>query len=87
MHITLEIDREAKALYFRLRQGDIAETIEYSEGQEIFLDLDERGQLLAIEVLDPGSIDIQSIFRELAELYSIDDLSSLVNKSIIELAA
>ena len=87
MHITLEIDREAKALYFRLRQGDIAETIEYSEGQEIFLDLDERGQLLAIEVLDPGSIDIQSIFRELAELYSIDDLSSLINKSIIELAA
>ena len=87
MHITLEIDEEAKALYFRLREGDIAETVEYPGQQEIFLDLDERGQVLAIEVLDPGGIDIQSIFKELAENYGIDDLSSLVNKSLIELAA
>ena len=87
MHITLEIDEEAKALYFRLREGDIAETIEYPEGQEVFLDLDERGQVLAIEILDPGSIDIQSIFRELAERYGIEDFSLLVNKSLLELAA
>lgn len=87
MHITIEIDEEAKALYLRLREGDIAETVEYPEEQEIFLDLDEAGQILAIEVLDPSSIDIQSIFKELSERYGVENLSSLFNKSLIELAA
>jgi len=86
MHITIEIDDNAKALYFRLREGNITETVEYP-GKEVFLDLDERGQVLGIEVLDPGSIDMQSIFKGLADHYGIEDLSSLVNKSIIELAA
>lgn len=87
MHITIEIDEEAKALYFRLREGDVAETIEYPTGQEIFLDLDEQGQVLAIEILDPGGINLQAILSELAERYSIDNLGSIVNKSLIELAA
>ena len=87
MHITLEIDEEAKALYFRLREGDIAETIEYPGQQEIFLDLDEGGQLLAIEMLDPSSINVESIFKELTECYGIGDLSPLIHKSLIEFAA
>jgi len=87
MHITLEIDEEAKALYFRLREGEIAETVEYPEQQEIFLDFDEDGRVLAIEVLDPGGVDIQSIFKELAKRYGIEDLSSLINKPLITLAA
>ena len=86
MHITFEIDGEAKVLYIRLREGDVAETIEYPEEQEVFLDLDEQGQLLGIEVLDPAGIDIESIFRDLAERYGIDDLCSLVYKSLVELA-
>ncbi len=87
MHITLEVDEEAKALYFRLMDGDIADTVEYPECQEVFLDLDERGQVLAIEVLDPGSIDIQAVFGQLAERYGIVDLSSLLDKSLMELVA
>ena len=70
-----------------MREGDIAGTIEYPEGQEIFLDLDERGQVLGIEVLDPGSIDIKSVFGELAGRYGIGDLSSLFSKSLMELVA
>lgn len=87
MHITFEIDGEAKALYIRLREGDIAQTTEYPEEQEVFLDLDEQGQLLGIEVLDPAGIDIESVLKKLSERYGIDDLSSLVSKSLIELAA
>jgi uncharacterized protein YuzE len=87
MHITLEIDEEVKVLYFRLREGEIAETVEYPEVEEIFLDLDEQGQVLGIEILDPGSIDMQSVFAELAKRYNIADLSSLVNKSLLELVA
>ena len=87
MHITFEIDGEAKALYIRLREGDITETIEYPEEQEVFLDLDEQGRLLGIEVLDPSGVDMESIFKDLSERYGIGDLSSLVNKSLVELAA
>ena len=87
MHITFEIDGEAKALYIRLREGDIAQTMEYAEEQEVFLDLDGQGQLLGIEVLDPAGIDIESVLRGLSERYGVDDLSSLVNKSLVELAA
>jgi len=39
MNITLEVDGEAKSLYFRLRDGNITETVEYPECQEVFLDL------------------------------------------------
>lgn len=86
MHITFEIDGEAKALYIRLREGSIAETIEYPAQQEVFLDMDEQGHLLGIEVLDPSSIDIESIFKELSQRYGIDDLTSLASKSLVELA-
>ncbi|MCD6506496.1 DUF2283 domain-containing protein [Candidatus Poribacteria bacterium] len=87
MHIILEIDEEAKALYFRLREGEIAKTVEYTEEQEIFLDLDKQGRLLAIEILDPSSVDMKSVFKELSERYGIEDLSSLLSKSLVELAA
>ena len=87
MHITIEIDDEAKALYIRLREGKIIKTVEYTEIQEIFLDIDENEQLLGIEILDPSGIDLASVLKDIAERYGIDDLSSLVNKSLIELAA
>ena len=87
MHITLEVDEEAKALYFQLREGNVAETIEYPEGQEVFLDIDEHGQVLGIEVLDPGSIDVESVFGELSRRYGIGDLSPLFSKSLTELVA
>lgn len=87
MHITIEIDNEAKALYIRLKEGKIVKTVEYTEIQEIFLDIDEKEQLLGIEILDPSGIDLASVLRDIAERYGIDDLSSLVNKSLIELAA
>lgn len=85
VHITFEIDGDAKALYIRLKEGNIAETIEYPEEREVFLDLDEQGQLLGIEVLGPSSIDLEYILKDLAKRYGIDDLGSLVTKSLVEL--
>ncbi len=86
MHIIIEIDGEARALYVRLQDGEIAKTIEYPD-QEIFLDLDGQGQLLGIEILDPSGIDLATILKNIAKEYRIDDLSSLIYKSLVELAA
>jgi uncharacterized protein YuzE len=87
MHITIEIDEDAKALYFRLKHGEIAETLEYPKAREVFLDLNEQGQLLGIEVLDPRNLDMRLVFKDIAETYEIPDFSSLIDKPIIELAA
>ena len=87
MHITLEVDEEAKALYFRLREGQIAKTVEYPEVEEVFVDLDDQGQVLGIGVLDPGAIDIKSVFAGLSKRYNIVDLSPLLSKSLVELVA
>jgi len=48
-------------------------------------DLDEQGQVLGVEVLDPAGIDTQVVFGQLAERYNIPDLSSLLGKSLMEL--
>jgi len=87
MHITIEIDEDAKALYFRLQDGDIAQTLEYPKAREVFLDLNEQGQLLGIEVLEPGSLDMRLVFKDIAEVYEIQDFSSLIDKPLSELAA
>jgi uncharacterized protein YuzE len=87
MHITIEIDEDAKALYFRLKDGVIAQTLEYPKAREVFLDLDERGQLRGVEMLEPGSLDMRLVFKDIAETYEIQDFSSLIDKPISELAA
>ncbi len=87
MHITIEIDEDVKALYFRLKDGVIAQTLEYPKAREVFLDLNEQGQLLGIEVLEPRSLDMRLVFKDIAETYTIQDFSSLIDKPISELAA
>lgn len=42
-------DREADALYIRLRDGDVAKTSDVEEG--LTLDYDKAGDLLGIEIL------------------------------------
>lgn len=51
------------------------------------MDLDDKNQLLGIEVLDPSRIDMESTLRDLANLYDIEDFSPIVKKSLIELVA
>ncbi|HIE26187.1 TPA: DUF2283 domain-containing protein [Candidatus Poribacteria bacterium] len=74
-------------MYFRLKDGVIAQTLEYPKAREVFFDLNEQGQLIGIEVLEPGSLDMQLVFRDIAETYEIQDFSSLIDKPISELAA
>ena len=70
----IEFDSEAKALYIRLKECKVAETIEYPEAKEAFLDFDEQKQLIGIEILDPFNIDILSILSKLSTYYAISDL-------------
>jgi len=50
MMYTVRYDKDIDAFYVRLREGEIAETIEFREG--IFVDLDADGRTIGIEALD-----------------------------------
>ena len=52
---SLEFDKEACALYVRLKEGKPARS--EPVGESVILDLDERGELLGIEVLLPPDMD------------------------------
>jgi uncharacterized protein YuzE len=43
-------DAQADAAYIRIRQGQVANTVELAEG--VIVDYDAQGQLLGIELLD-----------------------------------
>lgn len=45
----IEYDPQADAVYLRLKRGRVHETVEVSD--DVFLDLDEKGDPLGIEIL------------------------------------
>lgn len=53
-------DRQANALYIRIRSGESARQQEFSE--DILVDLDSNDVLLGIEVLDPEA-DLAGLVR------------------------
>ncbi|MGI9002157.1 MAG: DUF2283 domain-containing protein [Pseudonocardia sp.] len=48
--VSVRIDAEADAAYLRLGHGRVARTVEFAE--DIFVDLDEFGVVVGIELLD-----------------------------------
>jgi uncharacterized protein YuzE len=50
----IRYDRKVDALYIRLREGDIEESDEVSQG--VIIDYDIEGQPMAIEILDASRI-------------------------------
>jgi len=62
----IEYDRDVDALYIRLQEKNVAQTIEIKEGLNI--DFDDQGKLIGLEVLDAtesyGLTDIFNISTE-----------------------
>jgi uncharacterized protein YuzE len=44
-------DKVSGALYIRLRDGEYDHTEDYSEGADVYLDVDDRGNVLGLEAL------------------------------------
>jgi uncharacterized protein YuzE len=63
MPITASYDREADALYVRLRDGERRRAVEIDETTYVDVDLDDRP--LGIEILYPAmGLDVQAIARQ-----------------------
>lgn len=69
----IEYDREVDALYIRLQEKYVSRTIEIEDG--LNLDLDEKGNLIGLEVLDATErYALKDIFNISTEnLYVVED--------------
>ncbi len=65
----IEYDREADAVYICLQEKEVAETIELSDSVNI--DLDEKGKLIGVEVLDA------------TQKYSLSDIFNLKTENLV----
>ncbi len=62
--LKVSYDRVADALYIRLREGKVADSVELNEG--IIVDLNERGEIVGLEIIDfsKSGVDLDKIVRE-----------------------
>ncbi len=62
--LRVSYDRVADALYIRLREGKVSDSIELNEG--IVVDLDERGEIVGLEIINfsKSGVDLDKIIRE-----------------------
>jgi len=65
----IEYDKEVDALYIRLQEKHVNRTVEIEEG--INIDLDKKGKLIGIEILDA------------TERYSLSDIFNIATENLI----
>ena len=65
----IEYDKEVDALYIRLQEKYVNRTVEIEEG--INIDLDKKGKLIGIEILDA------------TERYSLSDIFNIATENLI----
>jgi len=58
----ISFDTEARAMYIELKDAKVAKTEEFAP--EVFLDFDEAGSLLGIELLNPGKLELHQIAKK-----------------------
>ena len=67
--MNIRIDTEARAVYMEFKPDKVARTVEFAP--ETFVDLDSKGHLLGIELLNPGTLEIQ--LRKISKRFNIPD--------------
>lgn len=67
----IEYDSFAKALYIRLQEKKVGRTIEVNE--DLNLDLDEKGNLVGIEILNPQDYPLEKILKPSVEEFDESD--------------
>lgn len=72
----IEYDSYAKALYIRLQERKVNRTLEINE--DLNLDLDEKGNLIGIEILNPEDYPMEKILAPVVEEYTEKDAESIV---------
>ena len=67
--MNIRIDTEARAIYLEFKHERVNRTVEFAP--ETFVDLNNRGRLLGIELLNPGTLEIS--LKKVSKRYHIPD--------------
>lgn len=73
-------DPLVKAVYIKINEGRVAKTVEFAP--ETFVDLDQKGNLLGIEMLNPGRLTIKkkkhsSLLKKIANKWNAPEVTQL----------
>ncbi len=73
-------DNEIEAIYLKIRNNKVYKSEEIGSNGEAVIDLDRKGQVVGIEMLEPGSVTVQEI-KSIQKKYNIPELKHLnINK-------
>lgn len=79
--MTVTIDTQAKAIYIRFSDNKVKKTIE--PFPEVFLDLDYRGRVIGIEMINPGMIEIKEMKR-ISRRFHVPQFHHLLETPLLE---
>ncbi len=68
-------EKEIEAIYIRLRKGKISKSKEIGAHGEAVVDLDKSGNVIGIEMLEPGLVTVRLVNRIKKE-YKIPELDN-----------
>lgn len=87
-HVGIEIETGPEgvvAVYFRLSQAKVAETIESEDTEDVLLDLDSKGNLVGIEMINPATVRIKKLVRSVRSSFGKSALGNLSQSRIQKL--
>jgi len=68
-------EKEIEAIYIRLREGKVSKSNEIGTHGEAVVDLDKNGNVLGIEMLEPGLVTVK-LFNKIKKDYKIPELKN-----------
>lgn len=74
----IEYDNYAKALYIRIQEKEGVRTLEVNENLNI--DLDEKGNIVGIEILNPEDYPVEKILKPTIKEYTEKDAETFALK-------
>jgi uncharacterized protein YuzE len=67
--------KEIEAIYIRLREGKVSKSKEIGAHGEAVVDLDRNGNVIGIEMLEPGLVTVR-MFNKIKKEYKIPELNN-----------
>jgi uncharacterized protein YuzE len=68
-------DNEIEAIYIKLREGKVSKSEELGPNGEAIVDLDKSGNVIGIEMLEPGKITVR-LFNKIKKQFNIKEIKN-----------
>lgn len=68
-------EKDIEAIYIRLREGKVSKSEEIGAHGEAVVDLDRNGNVVGIEMLEPGQVTVR-MFNKIKKEYKISELNN-----------